>query len=247
MAGDTDDWERIAHDYVRLQDDPAGAYMRDRVRTELWSMLGDIHGRRVLDIGCGDGWLAAELIAAGASVTGVDGSSTLLGEARRACPEARLLEQDLLHGLPRLDREFDLAVCSMVLMDLPDLDPLLGDLSRVVKAGGRFLFAILHPCFFNYTWTTDPATGRAARLIGDYLNERVWRIASFGGHNHYHRPLSAYVRSLRRHGFLTADLREPLHRKGGEEIDDGAALPVLLFGEAVLWGRAAEAAAFTAH
>ncbi|HEX4215422.1 MAG TPA: methyltransferase domain-containing protein [Candidatus Dormibacteraeota bacterium] len=234
MAGDTSDWERIASAYVRTQGERTGRYIRDRLRAELWDMFGDVRDRSVLDVGCGDGWLTAELVAAGASVTGVDGFSTLLEEARRVCPEAALIRHDLLEGLPDLPGGFDLAVSSMVLMDLPDLDPLLLALSRVLEPHGRFLFAILHPCFFNYVWTTDPATGRPARLVGDYLDECVWRIASFGGHNHYHRPLSAYIQSLRRHGFLVSDMREPLHRRGGGETEDGPSQPLLLFCEAVL-------------
>ena len=126
----------------------------------------------------------------------------------------------------------------MVLMDLPELDPLLAGLVRVLRPDGRFLFAILHPCFFNYRWTTDPETGRPARLVGDYLDECVWRIASFGGHNHYHRPLSAYVGALRRHGFLISDLREPPHRRGGVETEDAPSLPLLLCCETVLAGDA---------
>lgn len=233
-GGDIGDWRRIGPEYARALDDGAGAYIRNCLRAELWSMLGDVSGQRVLDIGCGEGWLTAELASAGASVVGIDGSSTLLQEAARSCPHAWLIEHDLLAGLPPFGEQFDLAVSSMVLMDLPDLEPLLADLARVLLPEGRFVFAILHPCFFNYRWTNDAVTGRAAWLVGDYLDECVWRIASFGGHNHYHRPLSVYFRSLRRHRFLVSDLREPLHRGGGMDNGGGPSQPLLLFCETVL-------------
>lgn len=234
VSGDLLDWERIGSEYGRAVADGLDAYIRSCVRAELWGILGDVTGRRVLDVGCGDGWLSAELVAAGASVVGVDGSSTLLDQAGLSCPEARLIEHDLLSGLPPLDDRFDVAVSSMVLMDLSDLDPLLRDLASVLLPKGRFLFAILHPCFFGYRWTTDPVTGRPVRLVGDYLDECVWRIASFGGHNHYHRPLSSYFRSLRRHRFVLSDVREPLHRRGGADTEGDPSQPLLLVCEAVV-------------
>ena len=233
MRGDILDWERIGSEYGRAARDGVDAYIRSCVRAELWGLLGDVRGRRVLDVGCGDGWLVADLVAAGASVVGVDGSSALLDQAARTCPQARLIEHDLMSGLPPLNEWFDVVVSSMVLMDLSDLDPLLRDLASVLLPSGRFLFAILHPCFFGYRWTTDPENGRPVRLVGDYLDESVWRISSFGGHNHYHRPLSSYVSSLRRRGFAISDVREPLYRRGGAEGRGDPSQPLLLVCEVV--------------
>jgi SAM-dependent methyltransferase len=101
--GDIADWERVAPEYVRALDEIGNVAIQSEVRGGIWSMLGEVAGRRVLDVGCGQGWLAAELVAAGASVTGVDGSPTLLKEAGRVCPGGRFLEHDLLTGLPDLE------------------------------------------------------------------------------------------------------------------------------------------------
>jgi len=45
---------------------------------------------------------------------------------------------------------FDAAVPTMVLMDLPDIGPLAGALPRLLKSGGRFVFAVSHPCFHTF-------------------------------------------------------------------------------------------------
>jgi len=47
----------------------------------LWDSLGELAGLNVLDLGCGHGWLSGKLQAAGARVTGIDGSAELLEKA----------------------------------------------------------------------------------------------------------------------------------------------------------------------
>ncbi|MBI2855873.1 MAG: class I SAM-dependent methyltransferase, partial [Chloroflexi bacterium] len=45
---------------------------------------------------------------------------------------------------------FDAAICSMALMDMPEISPLLSTVRRLLKPGGRFVFSVVHPCFnFN--------------------------------------------------------------------------------------------------
>ena len=62
---------------------------------------------------------------AGGRVWGVDGSSELLSRARLAYPELDFTEWDLNQGLPPTERRFERIVANMVLMDIPELGPLL--------------------------------------------------------------------------------------------------------------------------
>ena len=80
--------------------------------------LGDVEGKRVLDLGCGHGWFTHELHQRGADVVGVDGSQELLARARGRYPEVRFEQADLRQ---RYVGEFDVVVALMVLMDIPDL------------------------------------------------------------------------------------------------------------------------------
>ena len=45
------------------------------------------------------------------------------------------------------DESFDLVVCQLALMDIPDLEAVLAAVARVLKEGGSFVFVIGHPCF----------------------------------------------------------------------------------------------------
>jgi SAM-dependent methyltransferase len=153
--------------------------------------------------------LAEEFRSAGAQVTGIDGSARLVQRARRTYPNTTFLVHDLTNGLPRPHRTYDRVVAHMVLMDLPELARLVADLRTSLTPDGVFVFSILHPCFFAHTPVEDVAAGERYRKIAGYLNhERRW-ITSFGGHHHYHRPLSWYVDLLTDNGLVVTGMHEP--------------------------------------
>jgi SAM-dependent methyltransferase len=172
--------------------------------------LGPLAGKAVLDLGCGHGWLAARLAAAGAEAVGLDGSAELLAIARTRHPGVELLQADLTLGLGSAQgRTFDRIVSLMVLMDLPALDPLLGDVSAALRPGGRFIFTMPHPCFWAQIPVEDQGSGERFRKVRSYLPlEHRW-VTSFGGHRHYHRPLSWYFDRLAEAGLGVARLVEP--------------------------------------
>jgi hypothetical protein len=68
---------------------------------------------------------------------------------------------------------------------------------------------LLHPAFWNQSPVEDPATGERFRKVTVYLEHEEWWVKSFGGHRHYHQPLSFYVDWLTREGFAVIELFEP--------------------------------------
>jgi ubiquinone/menaquinone biosynthesis C-methylase UbiE len=187
--------------------------LSDPVTTSLFDLLGDIAKQQVLDVACGHGRISRGLARKGASVTGVDVSAAMLGKAeeseRKEPLGIRYLQADAASpGL--LDGEqYDAAVCSMGLADIDDLDGALTNLGRLVRPGGVFAFAMLHPCFpgiegVSAAWPSD----------GTYYDERYWQAdASLStlrqqvGANH--RTLSTYLNTLHRHGFTLTQTAEP--------------------------------------
>ncbi|GAA1680267.1 methyltransferase domain-containing protein [Streptomyces yatensis] len=100
---------------------------------------------RVLDVGVGQGTQALRLARAGHEVTGLESDPTMLEAARTALadePEGirrrvRLLEGDGREtGAHFLPGAFDVVLCHGVLMYLPEPDPLLAGLARVLAPGG---------------------------------------------------------------------------------------------------------------
>jgi SAM-dependent methyltransferase len=205
---DIADWDRNAERYVSdawTAEDRTYAQLQDT----LWASIGDVKGLQVLDVGCGHGVLAGRLFDRGAQVVGVDGSAEFIARAEASCPGARFLRHDLARGLPALEQTFDLITATMVLMDIPDLHPLFRGLHARCRHGTRLIITITHPCFFFSDLSQDTADGSWFRKVKTYLTHEVWHIPTFGGHNHYHRPLSFYFDLLRRSGFLVSRFFEP--------------------------------------
>src|SRR6266550_1173373 len=83
----TRSWDSIADDWVAHAD--TNDYRNFYLMPRMFALLGDVRGKHVLDLGCGEGGYARELAKRGATVTGVDGSARLIEVAReRSTPVA---------------------------------------------------------------------------------------------------------------------------------------------------------------
>ena len=202
-------WDQVAGVYARTVGGEGDSFYR-RFAPFLWRELGDIQGQRVLDLGCGHGWLAAKLHQAGADVIGIDGSTELIATARATYPDLDFQVHNLTSGLPPSPGAYDRVVSHMVLMDIADLTPMLADVATALRPDGVFVFSILHPCFFDQVPAQDPDTGRWERRVRGYLDHEQRWIESFGGHTHYHRPLSWYLDQLAENNLAVTRLHEPL-------------------------------------
>jgi SAM-dependent methyltransferase len=97
---------------------------------------------RVLDLGCGDGRLAARLVEAGALVSGLDPSRAALARAREAHPDLELALPEERGTFPFPDARFDAVVCMNVLQHVADTQLLLSEARRVLAPGGLFAAAV---------------------------------------------------------------------------------------------------------
>jgi SAM-dependent methyltransferase len=88
-------------------------------------------GCSVLDAGCGDGYLLANLTDKCSMMTGVDVSSTALQKARKRLGENVLLIQSFIENLPFADDSFDAVVSAHTLEHVKDLDKAVSELKRV--------------------------------------------------------------------------------------------------------------------
>lgn len=214
VAGAGDDlaaWDRVAATYaMRIGGGSDPIYQR--FQSFLWRHLGDdLSGLKVLDAGCGHGWLADICRSQGATVVGVDGSQELLAIARSRFPDVAFSYADLSCGLPETiaAESFDRVIAHMVLMDIPSLDALAESLRSCVARDGVVVATLPHPSFFNQSPTEDPTTGERYRKVKGYLQHEEWWVTTFGGHRHYHRPFEFYVKWLASAGLGVIDIDEP--------------------------------------
>jgi SAM-dependent methyltransferase len=173
-------------------------------RPAMLALAGDVTGRRILDAGCGSGPLAAELRAAGAIVTGLDGSLAMIELARRRLgDDVPLHVADLAAPLPFADDTFDDVTASLVLHYLEDWDAPLAELRRVLRPGGRLIVSVNHPMARTLNCPQEDyfATRRyqeEVELDGEATTLTMW-----------HRPLTAITRTCTAAGFTIAAMDEP--------------------------------------
>jgi SAM-dependent methyltransferase len=211
--------------YDEKQGDTGDLWHRTLIDPGLFARIGSVSpGTRVLDLGCGNGYIARRLARAGARVVGVDQSSELLERARTweaKEPLGVTYHQTDAANLPMLPgRSFDLGVANMSLVDIDDAAGAMREMGRVLVPGGRFVFSVSHPCFdvdtrseYLLDVSLDPPT--VYRKVAGYREPHpdvyAWELAdgrkvrTVG----YHRPLSWYVKGLRSAGFVIVDVEEP--------------------------------------
>ena len=116
-------------------------------------------GERVLDIGSGPGFLAAEMAAVvgpNGRVHGIDPSETMLASARRRDAPVEYRTGDAL-ALPFPDEHFDVAVCTQVYEYVEDVAAALAEARRVLRTGGRLL--VLDTDWDSIVWHSATGSG----------------------------------------------------------------------------------------
>lgn len=139
----------------------------------LRALVGDVRGKKILDLGCGTGRHSIDLAKAGAFVTGVDFSEEMLAVARdkAAGLEARFVEGNL-ESVP-LQETFDVVVCSLVLNHVENLLPCLLEMSRLLRPDGRIIVTDLRSSFWSPKKKVIPlfhglATDSFKHTLADY-------------------------------------------------------------------------------
>ena len=214
----TRSWDAAADDWIAHAD--ASDYQNLFLQPRMLRLAGDVAGRRVLDLGCGEGAYSRELARRGADVTGIDGSARLVAAARERALAADLDIDCLCLNASALDGiaagSFDLVVASMVFMNVEDYRGAVGEAHRVLAPGGALCMSITHPCFAAPVSDWVGGKGQRPRhfAVDRYFERIAWddRIApSFRKPTlRRHRPLEDYLGGAMAAGFVLREFQEPM-------------------------------------
>jgi SAM-dependent methyltransferase len=184
-------------------------------------LLGDVTGRRVLEIGCGSAPCSRWLRGAGAEPVALDVSGGMLARAaelNRATGLAVPLLQADAAALPLADASVDLA-CSAFggLPFVSDAQAVLAEVARVVRPGGRFVASVNHPMRWPMPDSPDPED---LQVVSSYFDRRPYVETDGSGRTVYvehHRTIGDWVRAVVGAGFVLSDLVEPEWTPGRTE------------------------------
>ncbi|MEV6233693.1 class I SAM-dependent methyltransferase [Saccharopolyspora shandongensis] len=210
-------WDADADDYQAEH----GAFLGDsdfmwcpeRLREADAGLLGDVRGKRVLEVGCGAASCSRWLADQGAHPVGLDISAGMLRHAvagGERSGTAVPLVQASADCLPFADASFDLA-CSAFggVPFVADVGAVFREVARVLRPGSRWVFAVTHP--MRWIFPDDPGpTGLTA--THSYFDRTPYLEVDDAGRATYvehHRTLGDFVRELAGAGLHLVDLIEP--------------------------------------
>jgi len=193
-------YDAFAEEYLRHASD--GAFNAYYDRPAVLSVLGSVRGLAVLDLGCGPGLYAEELVVRGAArVVGVDNSATMVRlAAERVRGPVHFRQHDLQTPMTWVDDgEFDVALMPLVLHHLDDRVGALREVARVLRSGGRLVVSTHHP-------TSDWLRLGASYFAVEKVHERWrngWDVA------YWRQPLDVTCDEFADSGFLIERIHEP--------------------------------------
>jgi SAM-dependent methyltransferase len=145
-------WDRCVADYESGAEPPTTAlYGPDIATEEELRLLGDLRGKRVLELGCGAAQCSIGFVKQGATAIGVDQSAEQLTLARRLCEreEVRVeLRQGDLADLAFVSADsIDLVFSAYAFGHVEDLNRVFRQVHRVLKVGAPLVFSLPHPAY----------------------------------------------------------------------------------------------------
>jgi ubiquinone/menaquinone biosynthesis C-methylase UbiE len=235
-------WNEAAESWVDFVRSGKNHYSEYLNGPALKRMIGEVGGKKVLDVGCGEGCFSRFFAKQGARVTGVDLSDALIKAAKeeeeRRALGVKYFVADAADLSMLKSESFDIVFCYMALMDIRDYDGAISEASRVLKTGGRFVVVMEHPCFSFVRvldgkvvgdWETrlcdDGSKEYTYYWVGDYLTRHSYtvewkhpRLRSSFSTTGFHRTLSDYVNALTKHGLVVTGLDEPQPMQEGARV-----------------------------
>jgi SAM-dependent methyltransferase len=215
----TERWNRNADTWHRNfgRNDPN---RRDLLDPIILEKLGDIQGKRVLDAGCGDGYLSRKLAERGAIVTAVDCSHQMLELALAEElfePLSITYHNGDIASLSFLaDGSFDAVVTNNVIQDAADFEGAFREFCRLLQPGGIYLHIVNHPCFSTpvFGWVKDGEGKKLYRKVDRYFERGPFLVpwspkSGMKPTVAWHRTLGDTVNSLISCGFRLLQLLEP--------------------------------------
>jgi SAM-dependent methyltransferase len=207
------EWVRLAPAWIKQARERRMPSRDGLLDKPMLAACRDVRDLTILDSGCGEGRFCRILVECGArQVVGIDACKPMINAARELQSEKetyRIADAEDLSFLE--DRSFDLAISYLNQCDLLDFRANTREVFRVLRPGGRFIIANVHPMRSAVgDWQTSDDGTKQHVILDNYFEERErhWKMLDCDFTN-VHRTLSTYVKGFRQSGFVLDDIVEP--------------------------------------
>ena len=225
-------WGKVAKWYdSHLKDDQS--YHAKVILPGIQRLIGEVSGKKILDLACGQGYFSRAISNRGGAVTGVDISKELISIAEKIKSKNKInYFVSPSHDLYMLrNNECDVVVCILALQNIENIAGTFKEIKRVLRKGGKFIFILNHPAFRipkESSWVFDDKTSKQFRRIDSYLSEAKIKIDMSPGTKDdrskdkkytisFHRPLQYWAKALNKEGFYISRMEEWIsHKESGK-------------------------------
>jgi SAM-dependent methyltransferase len=203
-------WEQSAGAYIAFQDrqDPNRTILLDPVMLRL---CGDAAGRRMLDLGCGEGRFCRMLGGRGARTVGLDLTRQMVEAAASRDAGRGSYIRSGAERLPFTSESFDVVVSYVTLVDITGYREAIAEAARVLRPGGRLVVANLGFVTASDGWLRDEQGRRLYHRVDRYAEERPLQLEWAGMRIvNWHRPLANYMQAYLGAGLVLREFLEPV-------------------------------------
>lgn len=207
-------WESASEGYQKESNIPIEVHYGPGSPNEKdLNLIGNVKGKKVLEIGCGGAQCSIAFAKQGAKVTALDLSEEQLKFARKLAiinkAKVNFIQHDIQDLKPIKGKSQDIVFSAFALQYVPNLDKCFKEVRRVLKRNGRFIFSLDHPMYR----TIDPLTLKVKQSYFD-TGKTMFIFSDptkkFFCYNH---TIGEIHNSLVKTGFIVEKLVEPDSRK----------------------------------
>lgn len=164
----------------------------------------------VIDLGCGEGWLARALAERRINVLGIDVTADLISAAQRSHAGKFMVLSYEQVCAGELHATADVVVCNFSLFGKECVDRLIGSVPTLLETTGSFIVQTVHPnlvCIDN-PYRDGWREGFWKGFSDEFVDPPPW----------YFRTTESWVRLLEDNGLSLREIRNPVHPESGEPM-----------------------------